>query len=369
MRDYHGIIFAYNTSPELGMLVNKRTAASLPFCGRYRLIDFALSSMRNAEIVNVGVIMQRDYQSLLDHIGSGKAWDLSRKRGGIRMLPPFGLPDYHRGNYNGTLEALNGVAGYVKSIKQSHVVLMLGNVCANIDLSAAIKKYQADGADMMAICANKDPEGTHHRYLLDENGFVTRMLYDREGGEGMPSLEAFIIRKDTLVELMDKCKALELHRFHKDAIPLYLSEGGKISTYMHTEYASIIDSVDEYYKSSMDMLDPAKRAHIFPAGRPVRTRDMEGVSTYYGENSSAKNSLVADNCIIEGSIENCIVFSGARIRAGAKLKNCIIMRGCTIGKDANLEYVIADKYASFADNAVMIGSAKLPVIVPKDTAI
>ena len=126
MKDFHGLIFAYYTDPKLRELVSMRTAASLPFCGRYRLIDFSLSAMRNAGIVDVGVIMQRDYQSLLDHLGGGKAWDMARRTGGLRMLPPFGLPEYHRGNYAGTMEALNAVGSYVRDIPAKYIVLMLG---------------------------------------------------------------------------------------------------------------------------------------------------------------------------------------------------------------------------------------------------
>ena len=128
MKDFHGLIFAYYTDPNLRELVSVRTAASLPFCGRYRLIDFSLSAMRNAGIVDVGVIMQRDYQSLLDHVGSGKPWDLDRKSGGLRILPPFGLPEYHKGNYAGTMEALNAVGEYIRDIPQKYVVLMLGDL-------------------------------------------------------------------------------------------------------------------------------------------------------------------------------------------------------------------------------------------------
>lgn len=370
MKEFHGTIFAYSTSPELGMLVNARTAASLPFCGRYRLIDFALSSMRNADILDVGVIMQRDYQSLLDHIGSGKAWDMSRKRGGLRMLPPFGLPDYHRGNYTGTIEAINAVAAYIKDIPQSHIVLMLGNLAANVDLNAAIRKYLDSGADMMALCADHDPEGLHHRYVVGEDGMVKRVLFDRIGAsEGVPSLEGFIVRKDTLIDLMDKCKARNLYRFHKDAVALYLEEGGKLSTYIHPGYACAIRTVNAYYNANMDMLDPEKRRQLFPAERPVRTRNIEGVSTYYGEDAESVNSLVADNCIIEGSIENCIIFSGARIRKGAKLKSCIVMRGCEIGEGAELKYVISDKIASFAPGIMLAGSPRLPIVVPKGSAI
>ena len=273
MRDYHGIIFAYSASPELRTLVAHRTAASLPFCGRYRLIDLSLSSLRNAGILDVGVIMQRDYQSLLDHIGSGKPWDMSRKNGGLRMLPPFGLPEYHRGEYAGTMEALNAVASYIEDIPQKHIVLLQGNICANIDIADVI-------------------------------------------------------------------------RFHES-------------------YSSAIRTVDDYYKANMDMLCGKKRREIFPPERPVRAKPHDEVSSYYGEEASAKSSLVADNCKIEGKLENCIVFSGARIAKGAKLKNCILMRGATIGEGVELSHVIVDKHCTINPGVKLTGSEKLPVVVPK----
>lgn len=370
MRDYHGIIFAYSAAPELRELVGARTAASLPFCGRYRLIDFALSSLRNAGILDVGIIMQRDYQSLLDHIGSGKAWDMSRKAGGLRMLPPFGLPEYHTGNYTGTIEALNAVSTYIRDIPQKHIVLMLGNLCANIDLDAAARAHENSDAAITAICADHTPDGLHHRYVLNAQGYVDRAVFDREGEcEGIPSLEGYIIHKDVLLELMDKCRAMNLYGFHKDAVSIFLGEGGRMNVYVHPGYACAIRTVDAYYKAGMDMLCTEKRSQLFPEERPVRTKTHEEVSSYYGENAVSRRSLVADNCIIEGEIENCIIFSGARIDQGAKLRNCIVMRGCTIGAGARLGCVIADKYSSFSPELVLTGSPKLPIVVPKNSNI
>ena len=370
MRDFHGIIFAYSAAPELRELVGARTAASLPFCGRYRLIDFALSSLRNAGILDVGIIMQRDYQSMLDHIGGGKDWDMSRKEGGLRLLPPFGLPEYHTGNYTGTIEALNAVSTYIRDIPQKHVILMLGNLCANIDLDAAIRRHESSGAAVTAICADHTPEGLHHRYVLGADGFVKRVIFDREGEcEGVPSLEGYIIHKDVLLELMDKCRAMNLYGFHKDAVSMFLGEGGRIDVYVHPGYACAIRTVDAYYKANMDMLCPENRRDIFPADRPVRTKNHEEVSSYYGESAASRRSLVADNCIIEGDIENCIIFSGARIGEGARLRDCIVMRGCTIGENARLDCVIADKYSKFSPSLVLTGSPKLPIVVPKNSRI
>lgn len=370
MKDFHGIIFAYSAAPELRDLVGARTAASLPFCGRYRLIDFALSSMRNAGILDVGIIMQRDYQSLLDHIGSGKAWDMSRRTGGLRMLPPFGLPEYHTGNYTGTIEALNAVATYIRDIPQKYLVLLLGNMCANIDLLPPMRQHRRSGAEITAICADHNPPDSHHRYVVGEDGLVKQILFDRTGeGEGLPSLEGYIINKDTLLKMMDECKARNQYSFHKNAVAAFLAEGGKMDTYVHPGYAVAIRSVEAYYQASMDMLKTEYRRQMFPADRPVRTKAHEEVSTYYGEAAVSRNSLVADNCKIEGSIENCIIFSGARIEKGARLRNCIVMRGGIVGANADLDYVIADKYCSFSAGTVLTGNSRLPIVVPKGVSI
>lgn len=370
MRDFHGIIFAYKADNELRELVAHRTSSSLPFCGRYRVIDFALSSMMNAGIHDVGIIMQRDYQSLLDHIGSGKAWDMSRKTGGLRILPPFGLPGYHTGEYAGTIEALNAVRSYIFDIKQEYVVLMLGNLCANIDVNAVVRQHIASGNEITAICTNNIPTYRHHKYIVGEDGQIKEVLFDRMGaGEGVVSLECYVVNKSTLLEMMDDCQAHGFYRFHQDAVARLIARGGKMGVYVHDEYAAIIRSVDTYYRANMDMLDSKLRMQLFPASRPVRTKVHEEVSTYYGVNASANNCLVADNCIIEGTLDNCIVFPGCRVEEGARLRDVIIMRGCKIGKNASISHVIADKGVKFSANSSVSGSSKFPFVVPKNSAI
>jgi glucose-1-phosphate adenylyltransferase len=326
--------------------------------------------MKNAGITDVGVIMARDYQSLLDHIGSGKDWDMSRRSGGLRMLPPFGLPHAHSGNYAGTIEALNAVAAYIRDIPQEHIVLMLGSLLANIDLNAVIAQHEAGGAEITAICSDGPAFGLNHHYLVDENGFVTGMhLYRGDSVKGLKSLEGYIIHKSVLLRMMDEAAARNHYAFHRHAMLSFLEDGGKMDVYKHDGYVCAIRNIDQYYRASMDMLDSEKRRQIFPAERPVRTKTHEEVSSYLGEQAVVKNSLIADNCIIDGEIENCIVFSGCRIGAGTKLKNSIVMRGVTVGEGAELNFVISDKYASFSDKTRLNGNAKLPIVVPKGAKI
>lgn len=370
MNDFHGIIFAYSASPELRELVAHRTAASMPICGRYRVIDFALSSLMNAGIHDVGVIMQRDYQSLLDHVRNGKAWDMSRRNGGLRMLPPFGMPGYHTGNYYGTMEALNAVGAYIKGIPQKYVVLLLGSVCANIDLAAACEQHLRSGAPITAICSDRVPDTAQHRYIVGGDGRVKSVLFYREGEtDGLTSMEGYIINKDTLVKMMDECAAHNLYRFHRDAIAAYLAEGGEMDVYTHRGYYMPIRSVDLYYRANLDMLDTEKRHDLFAPERPVRTRNHEGVSTYYGEDAVSINSLVGDNCRIEGRVENCILSSEVTVEEGATLRNCVIMRRTHIGRGAQLDCVIADKNCVIAAGTELRGNAKLPLVVPKSSNI
>jgi len=370
MSDFHGVIFAYGTYPELGELSRFRTAASMPFCGRYRLIDFALSSMMNAGIHNVGVIMQRDYQSLLDHIGAGKDWDMDRRIGGLKMLPPFGLPEYHTGDYTGTIEALNAVSTYIRGVQEKYIVLMHGNLCANLDLSAAIRGHVESGADITAICTENTLDYKHHRYVVGAEGFVERMVFNQVGsGEGLASLEAYIIAKDVLIGMMDACASTNRYHFHRDAISDFLSGGGRIGVYTHKGYARRIMSTASYYSASLDMLNNEHRADLFTAERPIRTKSHVDVSTYYGEKAFAKNSLVADGCIIRGELNNCIVFSDARIGEGAKLSSCIVMNSCIIGEGVKLNSVIADKYSEVGAYQTLSGSERLPIIIPKSSKI
>ena len=370
MNDFHGLIFAYFTNPNLRELVNVRTAASLPFCGRYRLIDFSLSSLRNAGIYDVGVIMQRDYQSLLDHLGGGKAWDMARRTGGLRMLPPFGLPDYHRGNYAGTMEALISVRSYIQDIPAKYIVLLLGNMVANIDLTKPMEQHRRSGAEITAICTDRSGDGFRMTYVKGEDGLLKKILVDTADPKAGPvSMEGYIVNRETLLNMIEDCRKESVHLFHREALPRFLQQGGTMDCYVHTGYSVLVRSVDSYFKANMDMLDPAVRHELFPADQPVFTKVREEVSTYYAEGAYSRNCLVADNCIVEGSLENCVVFSGARISKGAKLKNCIVMSDCVVGAGSQLDYCIVDKDVSFSAGTVLTGNEKLPVVVPKGSKL
>ena len=207
-------------------------------------------------------------------------------------------------------------------------------------------------------------------YLQGEDGYVTEMLQDTaDPAVGPVSMEAYIINKDVLLGMIEDCRKRNIFLWHREAIPNFLKAGGKMDVYIHGGYAALLRSVNTYFKANMDMLDSSIRHELFPADRPVFTKVREEVSTYYAEGAYSRNSLVADNCIVEGSLENCVVFSGARIGKGAKLKNCIVMSDCIVGPGSSLDYCIVDKDVSFSADTVLTGSEKLPFVVPKGSKL
>ncbi len=370
MNDLHGIIYAFRSPERLGELVGHRTGAAIPVCGRYRAVDFSLSMLSCAGVRGVGVIMQRDYQSLIDHIGSGKAWDLSRLRGGLHLLPPYGLPDAHDGDYRGCMEALHAVSSYIQEVPERHVALLRGDMVANLDLEGAFRAHIDTGADVTAVCREECSAEEHHELLTDPSGRCERLLCGRKApGGGLESLESYIIKKDILLRLVGDCAAQSLRHFHRDALQNFIRGGGNVRAFVCGDYARCISTVREYMAVNMDMLEFENRARLFSVSRPVRTNERADVSSCYGEQAVSRGCLVADGCYIEGDIENCVVFRGVRIGPGAMLRDCVVMQDCVIGAQAILKNVIADKEVTITPYTTLTGSRNLPLVIPKGETV
>lgn len=373
MKDTHGIVYAYHSYPALNGLVLPRTSASLPFCSRYRLIDFALSSMTNAAIRDVGVIMHRNYQSLLDHLGSGKDWDLGRTKGGLKCLTPFGFVDSGISEYKGCMDALTSVLPYIQDIKQDTIVLYRGDVAVNLDLKKICEEHEDSGAELTAVCADKayDSGNDGTRFIPSPDGKWSNHMHYRHSNskEGLSSLEVYVIQKDLLVKLIDWSRANGKLHFHRDALAHYFNVGGYANLHVHKGYTAHICSVMDYYGANMDMLNRDSRCELFPDERPVFTKGRSSVSTYYGDNAVIKNSLVADGCYIEGDVEDCILFRGVRVGKDAKLRNCVILQDTVVGNGAELTCLIADKDVIFSENLTLTGNRSLPIVVPKGRSV
>ena len=368
MNDLHGILFAYRSNANLGELTRPRNTCSLPFGGRYRLIDFMLSSYVNAGITDVGLVVHESYQSLLDHLGTGKDWDLSRKHGGLRILPPFGYQGKGGGEYRGNMEALAGVAGYLQNIRQDYVIMGWGDIAVNLPVAQVLEQHIASGADLTEVCTAEpgDPSDTYLE--MDEQGRIVDVAYDVHTPAGYRCLNVCILRRELLVQLVEECMAHNRYSFRhhilqdqKDRLHLH--------AYVWQGYAARIDTVQTYYRRSMELLDPAQRRLLFDPQRPILAKENDAPPTYLDPAGVCENAIIADGCDIQGSVKNCILFRGVRVEKGAQVENCVLFKGTVVKKDATLRCVIADKAVTIREGRTLIGDESYPVVVARNATV
>jgi glucose-1-phosphate adenylyltransferase len=371
MNDLHGLLLAYRSNIDLRELVQHRNTCSIPFGGRYRIIDFMLSSMVNAGGSDVGLIVHSGYQSLLDHVVSGKDWDLSRKHGGLHILPPFGYAESSAaGGYLGRMDALAGVRSYLGKIRQDFVVIASGDIVANLPIADAFEHHLRTGADITAVCTHKYiSDSTRCTYFnVDDNGRVTDVTIRPHTPRGCEALECYIMSTSLLLSLTDYAAAHKIHSF-SEGILVNMSNSLRISAYVYDGYVARFHTVPAYFAKSMELLDPAVQACLFDPLRPIRTKDQSNPSTYYGPEAHSSGSLIADGCIIEGTVENSILFRGVRVEKGCKISNCILMQSTTVEKNATLSYVLTDKNVTIHPHRTLMGYASYPLAIAKNATV
>ncbi len=371
MNDMHGLIFAYATG-NLKEFTEHRAISSLPFGCRYRLIDFMLSNMVNADITDVGVLMRDNYQSLLDHLGSGKDFDLARKRGGLRLLPPFGYADRMGQSqvFSGNMAALANVSKYLSRIRQEYVVMAEGALVANLPLEDALRQHIDSGADITLFC--KPPHQCAVEYTsyltLDGQGRIVDIARGRASEDALEMLSVCILSKSKLEMLVSYCAAHNLNDFVRDVLQSMFSTL-KIYGYVFDGYAVQISTVNAYFKHNMDLLRSDVRASLFLKDRPIKTKVRDEASTYYGPDAKVTNALVADGCFIEGEVENSVIFRGVRIHPGVKVQNSILMQDTKVFPGAILGYAIADKEVLVGQGRMLMGQETYPIAISKGTVV
>ncbi len=373
-----GIIFSNLHDKNIPELTLRRTMASVPYAGRYRLIDFALSNMVNSGITSVSVITHYNYQSLMDHIGAGKDWDLARRSGGIKILPPYMTAYANQSNalYNSRMEALKSVNYSVSRFTSDYVVLSDCDVICNVDLNDMINDHIENNADITIavkrVLLNKDsasrnviidadPEGR----IVDINPYPTNVNGYRD-----IDLNILVINRDYLQSVVVDAIAHGYTSFNRDVIARNTARRN-FRIYKYDGYFANIGSLADYYSHSMELLGtPENRDEIFGIKtRPIYTKVRNSAPTRYAESSVVKNSLVADGCIIDGTVENSIIFRGVKISRGATVKNSILFQDTVIGENVFLNCVITDKNVVIRDGRILSGHETLPFFVEKNRLV
>ena len=361
-----GILFANVHDDLVPELTRLRSMASLPIAGRYRMVDFSLSNLVNAGISQVGIITKQNYQSLMDHVQSGKSWDLDRKSGGLFILPPFSTMDSKGEIFKGHLDALKSIMGYLQRAQQDYVVFCDCDVVSNVDIMDMYRRHVDSGADFTVAYKRGRLPKNHEdimTFAFDENNFVKEISLPKNSENANYSLDITIVKREFLIELLNKVPA-DYTSISRHLLARHTKEF-KIYGYEVTGFAEVVDSTKTYFDLNMKMLNSKNKKSLFNPDRPVYTKTHDGMPTRYGIKSEVKNSLIADGCVIEGKVENCVVFRNVKVEEGATVKDSILMQGAVIEKDAVLERVIMDKQSRILNGAQLTAKQNKILFVGK----
>ena len=362
-----GIIFANDGT--IGALTEKRTMASLPFGGRYRQVDFALSNLSAAGIHHVGIITRHSYQSLMNHIGSGEEWGLELEEGGLEFLTPYAMS--RTDNYRGKLESLYSAMAFLDyGEEDEHVFMIDSAILSNIDLKDVLASHVASGADITVVTKDGIANGAKQLDLalkLDEKGDIQDIAVDSVApADYVASMDIFVLSKKWLSKQVKEHIAHNLYHMDRDLVLGQWQKGNiSVNVYQFKGAAMYNESVEEYFNNTLALIDKTTRHDLFHYNHPVYTKVRDRVPTYYGAESDIKRCIVADGCMLGGTATDSVLFRQVTINPGAIVENCVIMNDSVIGKGAELKNVILDKDVVVRPGAKLCGTPTNPIIVKR----
>lgn len=364
-----GLLFAHMHDEALPELTRIRAIGSVPFGGRYRLIDFPLSNLVNAGVSKVGVITKSNYQSLMDHLGSGKAWGLSRKSEGLYFLPPTGYGDEQ---YDGRIASLAGIMPFLKKSKEEYVILSDCHVVGNINYRKLLEYHIEKGADITMACVKGAlPKNLQSPMVsIAYDGRVNDLYISDHSEREVENygIGLYVIGRELLMHFVDMAISRNQMSFEWDVLHRHVSDR-RIFAYMVPEYLQVISSLAGYFDANRALLDVSVREKLFKTKRPIYTKVRDTEPALYGLHAKVSDSLIADGCKIKGSVSNSILFRNVNIDRGAVVKNCVVMQGSVIGAGTDLDYVILDKNVCIREGRTLKGCADYPVSVKKGTMV
>ena len=364
LKNYIGILMLNEQEDNIKSLTKSRPIASIPIGGRYRIIDFVLSNMVNSGIHNIGIFTNTKSRSLVDHLGSGKPWDLDRKINGLFL---FNLTS-ERAQLR-DIDILSGNMEYIYRTKQEYVIISSSNMLCNMDFNEAAKYYEESGSDITLIY-KKTNNGRRHYvnsstlYINEENKVLSVGKNIGADDKLNISMEMFIMKKSFLITIVNKCIQTGYHSSIKAAIYNQVSKLN-VNAYEFKGYLQCINSIKNYYKTSMDMLNSKITKELFYNKGLIYTKSKDEAPTKYFSGAKVNNALISNGCILKGKIEKSIISRRVIVHAGAVIKNCIIFQNCEIKKGCKLTNVIIDKNTIIPENTVLEGDEEFPVVIEK----
>ncbi len=360
-----GVVFGNTHDRLLGEMTEKRAISSLPFGGRYRLIDFSLSNLVNADISRVAVVTKTNYKSLMDHVESGKSWDLARKHGGLVIIPPNSLA--LAGLNETKVRSLSAILDFIDHSPEEYILLCDGDVVSNIDIKAMFKKHTENNADITIAYkhgAAPNGEGDVMNFCVEPDGKITEITLASKHTECDFSLDIIIMSKKLLRSLVENAVSHNYSSFTADVLQPCVNTLNMYG-YKVESSAFVIDSIRSYIDANMELLKPEVRKELFNKERQVYTKVRSEMPAKYGLDSYVENSLISDGCIIEGRVENSILFRGVKVGKGSVVRNCILMQSTEVGENSTLDNVCTDKSVKIGNGRTLSGSEIYTVYIRK----
>jgi len=365
LKKYMGILMVNEDEKDIRGLTKHRPIATIPIGSRFRVIDFTLSNMVNAGINTIGVIAKADKtKSIVDHVKSGKEWDLDRKSGGLFFIPPTVTSgeSYDVNAFKSNME-------FFHRAKAENVILSSSYVISKIDYKKAAKAHKASGNDITVIY-KKTTKGDRKYFGCDTLNFSEdgRLVSSgknigKESDVNL-SMEMFIMKKEILMNLLFNSAQKGIKKALKDVI-MDQTAKLKMGGFEYTGYAEFVNSTSAYHKINLDLLKKDVTKELFFNNGPVYTKVKDTQPSLFKNDSKVTNSLIANGCIIDGEVENSVLSRRVIVSKKASVKNCIILQACEIGEGVHLENVIIDKNVKIGNYQEVKGSPEYPVVIEK----
>ena len=365
-----GIIFANDGM--LGDLTERRTMASLPFGGRYRQVDFALSNLACAGIRHVGIVTRYNYQSLMNHVGSGEEWGLEMEEGGLEYLTPYSSSS--TSDYRGKLESLHAAMSFLEYGDDEYVIMVDAAILSNVDLTRVLNAHIESGKDITVVTKSGIADSVRKLDLavkLDKKGAVSDVAVDYAApSDYEASMDIFVLSKKWLIEQVKEHIARNLYHMDRDLVlGLWKEKKATLNVYSFGGVALYNETVAEYYENNLALTQKEIRQDLFGRNHPVYTKVRDRVPTFYGENSQVKNCSVADGCMLGGSVKNSVLFRQVTVYPGAEVDECVVMNDTVVGEGAYLKNVILDKDVVVRPGKKLIGTRENPVVIKRGEVV
>ena len=362
-----GIILAGGNNHRMRELSQKRAIAAMPIAGSYRSIDFALSNMSNSHIQKVAVLTQYNARSLNEHLSSSKWWDFGRKQGGLYIFTPTITPD-NSFWYQGTADAIYQNLSFLKNSHEPYVVIASGDCVYKLDYNKVLEYHIAKRADITVVCTDvPQEEATRFGCVkmnedcrieeFDEKPMVTRSTTISTG--------IYVIRRRQLIELIEKCGQEDRHDFVKDILIRYKNLK-RIYGYKINDYWSNISTGECYYKTNMDFLKPEIRDYFFRQYPGIQTKIDDLPPAKYNPGADVRNSLISSGCIINGQVENSILFKKVFVGNNCVIKNSIILNDVYLGDNTHIENCVVESRDTIRANSYYCGEDGIKVVIEKN---